>query len=147
MSNGFIYLAAPYSAGGADDALMLKRFWQITAQAAILEEDGFIVYSPITSGRPLEACGLDFDHDQWLERDKTFVEKALSLYVMCLPGWGESEGVKREVAWALEREKAVFHFEPDYEKIQERLEAADPLKLLVTDPFIPFAEQRQVLQA
>ena len=125
MSDGFIYLAAPYSAGGADDDVMLKRFWQITAQAAILEDEGFVVYSPITSGRPLELCGLKLDHAGWLARDFEILIKAHTLFVMCLPGWGKSEGVRLEVEFAESHQIGVHYFEPDMAEIAERLK---PLK-------------------
>lgn len=48
----------------------------------------------------------------WLEWNKTVLKKADMLYVLCLPGWRDSQGVAYEIQWSIDAEIPIFYAVP-----------------------------------
>jgi len=120
-----IYLACPYSArlsnGTPDETLMHLRFLQVCAMAGKIIEDGYVVFSPISHSVPI-ADTLDnhLDADFWLGQDSHFIEWADEVWVLMLPGWEDSAGVKREIAMAEKIHKPVMFISMNaYDHIRE----------------------------
>lgn len=91
-----IYLACPYS-DPADD-IKRWRFDQVNRRAASLMRQGFLVFSPISHTHPIALAGeLSGGWEFWEQYDRTFIEWADELWVLCLGGWKQSVGVQAEI--------------------------------------------------
>jgi len=105
-----IYLAAPYA--NQDKEKVMRS---VNKHVANFLKDGFAVYSPLSMGHyasqvDRELNSLPLDHWRKIERQAMLVCR--SLYIITLPGWQESAGVKRETAWAREFGLPVNFLQP-----------------------------------
>jgi hypothetical protein len=115
VNSGFIYLAVPYT--HESPKVQADRAKQVSICAAALLADGFNVYSPISHGVALESAGVSngdhrvrhFSHTRWLEICKPMIDAAEKIFVLPLPGYMESKGVKLEIDWALSQGKKVVY--------------------------------------
>lgn len=109
-----VYIACPYS--HVDKEVMVSRFKQVNKVAGKLMREGHIVFSPISHSHPIaEEIGGHLDHDFWLNQDFEFIRWCSDLYVLALPGWGDSTGIKRELEYAaLMGKKIMFIQFEDY---------------------------------
>jgi hypothetical protein len=106
-----IYLAVPYSSKGLFGRLVMWfRYRSVTVTAAALMKAGHNVFSPITHSHIISRIGKlpPLDHEFWLRMDKWYVLRCDVVYVLLLTGWQDSVGVRREIRWALEKDKNVF---------------------------------------
>jgi hypothetical protein len=94
-----IYLAVPYS--HRLPQIETLRAEAVTYAAGVLMEEGHTVYSPITSSHKIQTLGLcnSWGYDEWLKHDTKFLDVCDQLYVLMLPGWSESTGVKYEIKY------------------------------------------------
>lgn len=97
---GFVYLASPYS--HADAQVQHDRFDAVVREAAQMIKEGHKVFSPISHTHHIGLVAPNIDHDGWLEQDIAILRHAAALVVLMLPGWRESKGVAREIAFARE---------------------------------------------
>ena len=85
-----IYLAVPYS--HPDESVRALRFQEATVAANYLMRQAYLVYSPITHGHAIAACGgLGGNFEAWREHCLSFLRLwAQKLYVLftkhSLPG-------------------------------------------------------------
>lgn len=94
-----IYLACPYS--DPDVSVQAKRFQAANKAAASLMKQGYLVFSPISHTHPIHLAGdLPGDYEFWRDYDETFIDWCDSVFVMKIPGWDTSKGIKREVEYA-----------------------------------------------
>ena len=107
----FYYLASPYSKfpGGIDAA-----FEEVCREAALLVRAGVPVYSPIAHTHPVAIHGdIDpFDHNIWLEADRTFMEAAKGMILCRMEGWETSYGIGKELEYFQAAGKPVIHMTP-----------------------------------
>ena len=94
--NGYWYLATPYSKYKAG---LEQAFIDASKAAAAVMAQGRNVYSPIVASHPIAIHGgIDpYDHDIWLAQDRPFLEGAIGLIVVKMPGWSESKGIAWEM--------------------------------------------------
>lgn len=108
------YLAAPYSKG--DASVRLARFEAVTQVAAKLIEQKEIVYSPLTMTHPIDLVlakdGDTLGSEFWVEFDRAFMDCCSKISVLLLPGWNESSGVAREIAYFAARGISPTYLEP-----------------------------------
>jgi hypothetical protein len=107
-----IYLASPYTIVGGE-ALTPKalknrrtrRFKAVCKKAAKLMLEGEAVFCPIAHSHPIEVHGMDEikNGDFWLAQDFAVLAHCDRVLVYRMPGWEKSEGIKREIAFAAER--------------------------------------------
>lgn len=96
-----IYLASPYT--HKFKSVMEKRFQQVSKYAAHMLTKKRIVFSPIAYTHPLnEYADLPYDWEYWWGFNKAFLSESKELWVLCLPGWEISDGVKVEIEFAKE---------------------------------------------
>ena len=99
MKNYMVYLASPYSADGDTDKEQ-ERFEQ-AAQATfpLIQRYDTYVFSPIAYSHPLYVNGWASGGDwkYWVGWDTYMVLKCDELWVLMLPGWEDSVGVKAEM--------------------------------------------------
>ena len=113
IRHGYWYLATPYSKwpAGLDDAC--KTAATLCGRLLLA---GVNTYSPIAHSHPvsltLEGQVDPRDHDFWLRADKPLFEAAHGLLVADFPGWRESVGVAKEIAWSRAHVKPSFLLNP-----------------------------------
>jgi hypothetical protein len=95
-----IYLAGPYSHRLA--RIRHRRYLQLTETSARLLQNGVINFSPITHSHNqqefLDTFSTGFD--DWRANDLSFVSRCEEVWVLMLPGYEESYGVKEELKFA-----------------------------------------------
>jgi hypothetical protein len=120
-----IYLAGPYSKGGA--RTRLARFEALTTIAARMIELRLIIFSPITMTHPIDLVlaneGGTLGSEFWVAFDESFMAACSEIRVAKLPGWQQSSGVEREIAFFKNRgiepvliEPSDFGVRPDVER-------------------------------
>jgi len=95
----FIYLASPYS----DPSKLVRhqRYLDARTATALLMKKGLPIFSPIVHCHELAvAHHLPKDFAFWQNDDKAMLAEATSLWVLQLPGWSDSKGVKWEISFA-----------------------------------------------
>lgn len=115
----FTYLASPYSVKqelsktqAAD--LRDKRYRRVCKMAAKMMKEGEKVFCPIAHSHPIEVIGMPGElqsGDFWLEQDFAILRHAKELAVFKIPGWDESSGIAREIAFAEEHNIPVRYIE------------------------------------
>ena len=92
-----IYLASPYS--HADETRRADRFAAVAlATAYMMEEYGYIVYSPIVHSHVVaQYLDNELDHKFWLTQDRSHIATCAALWVYKLEGWDTSFGVSWEI--------------------------------------------------
>jgi hypothetical protein len=107
-----IYLASPYTIVGGDNLSeqakrnrRTRRFKKVCKKAAELMLQGSDVFCPIAHSHPIEVNGMDEvkNGDFWLKQDFAVLQHADELVVYRMPGWEQSEGIRREVTFAEDR--------------------------------------------
>ena len=106
-----IYLAIPYS---HDDAgIKDYRFKTANRYAAMLMRWGYIVFSPISHSHTIAINNkLPVEWSFWEAQDRSFVEWADIIVVICIDGWKESVGVQAEIRLAEELGKQIIYQDP-----------------------------------
>jgi nucleoside 2-deoxyribosyltransferase len=94
-----IYLASPYS--DPNPAIQEQRFLAVCKKAGEIMNLGFLVYSPIAHCHPIaKLCNLPKDFKYWQKVNHEFIRWADEMWVLMLPGWKFSDGIKNEIAFA-----------------------------------------------
>ena len=92
---GFIYMGSPYT--GTPEQQQ-ERYEQARWATAQLLKAGTVVYSPIVHCHDLALCHqLPGSIDFWRWYDLAMIEAAHTLFVLTLPGWEESKGLRWEI--------------------------------------------------
>lgn len=95
-----IYLASPYSKYPYGREAAYK---EACAEAARCMQSGVAVFCPIAHSHSIEVEGMDgniMDGDWWLQQDFAVLKKCDELWVYQMPGWKNSYGVLKEIAFA-----------------------------------------------
>jgi len=117
-----IYLACPYSKpwrdstpGQAEDrSYLATRAEDASLAAALLMQDGHSVFSPISHGHAIgqearaNKIGLGITLDTWRAVDQAMIRACDAVYVLTLPGWEMSEGIREEILFARTLGKPIF---------------------------------------
>ena len=106
-----IYLATPYS--DVDPEVRKERFQTVNRVAAKLIQGGHHVFSPISHTHPIALEGdLPLGWDYWEEYDRKMLSVCSEMFVVRLPGWEESTGVRAEMDIAKEMGIPVRYLDP-----------------------------------
>lgn len=107
-----IYLASPYT--HPDPDVQEQRYAEIAKAAAQFIKQGHCVYSPIAHWHKIAelaiAAGNPITHDEFLHVDEQFILCCSEVWVVKLPGWGDSKGVMREIHFAIEKDIEIRYF-------------------------------------
>ena len=108
---GLIYVATPYSAyvfGRSSAAHDARR------HAGHLMREGFTVFSPIAHSHDIaRVSGLDeINHHFWMQQCRPFMDAAVALVIVRLPGWEISRGIAEEAAYFQAAGKPMVEMEP-----------------------------------
>jgi len=99
-----IYLASPYS--HADPQVLQTRCEAAQKATARLMREGHTVFSPIAHSHGVADFlpdNLRLDGNFWMEQDLPLLARCDEMAVLCLEGWENSSGVKKEIAFASKR--------------------------------------------
>jgi hypothetical protein len=96
-----IYVASPYS--DPDVSVQRDRYLETSYVVAQLMIQRLAVFSPIVHCHEIALrYNLPGDAKYWQEYNTSFLRRANALYIVCLPGWKHSKGVRQEVTLAQE---------------------------------------------
>ena len=99
MTEGYIYLASPYSHALAE--VREQRFQEALRASAWLMNKGEIVFSPIAHSHPIAVNhSLPLGWEFWERMDTVFVARSSGVIVLTIEGWDTSKGVQAEIAIA-----------------------------------------------
>ena len=99
------YMAYPYSEH-RNDAEYMQEINRITLH---LITHGVIVFSPLSYGLEI-GLGNGYSAETCLFMDQKFLSAAEGLIVLPMRGIGESDGVRREVHWALGKGMPIYWY-------------------------------------
>lgn len=117
--SSYSYIASPYSAkkedGSLDLEMMESRFKIVRDFTAHMLNQKHFVYSPIVHCHPLAiAHELPRSFEFWQHYNRAMIDQADTLFVLEIPGWEDSVGVKGEIEYAGIIQIPVVHFDLDY---------------------------------
>jgi nucleoside 2-deoxyribosyltransferase len=108
MDKPLWYIATPYSRWpkGIEDA-----FIEAAKASAELMKRGMHVYSPICHSHPIAMHGkMDaLSHEVWMNLDFAMIDACDGVFVVMMPGWDESTGIRMEIEYALKTGKPVTY--------------------------------------
>lgn len=95
-SDGYIYLASPYS--HPDAAVRHQRWEAVRDKVGAMLTAGTYVYSPVLHCYWVEVShGLPGDFTFWQGFDTAMISHASALWVYRIDGWADSVGVRAEI--------------------------------------------------
>jgi len=102
-----IYLASPYTHD--DPAVRHNRYWQATLCTAHFARVEIAIFSPIHYGHTLSTSHqrIPKTHDYWMSVCLPILRGAERIYVLTIPGWKESRGLREELDEAEELKLTV----------------------------------------
>lgn len=105
MTKKLIYLCSPHS--HTSSAVRLDRYKAVLDCNKWLIENGFWIFAPIVSSHFLTELLQWTDFSYWKEFDTEMITKCEELWVLMMPGTGESKGVRAEIEIARLQEKKI----------------------------------------
>jgi nucleoside 2-deoxyribosyltransferase len=112
MNKELIYLASPYSSYDREE--LNERVRKTERATATLIERGHLIFSPILHSHYI-AHLVSFDPlnhapdkmTGWMAYDFAMIDKADEVWVLQIPGWDTSNGVRAEVEYAQKTGKPI----------------------------------------
>lgn len=105
-----IYVASPYSS--PDPIIQNRRHQNVANFCARGIHKGFLLFSPIVYAHNLaHTHNLPKDANSWMRFNLALLRKCEAVYVVCLDGWMESQGVGVELKVAQTLSIPVAHYE------------------------------------
>lgn len=99
MSNGFLYLASPYSHPELE--VRQRRYEMARDMCSRLIRLGIHVFSPIVHTHDMaQANEMATDHVPWITLNHTMIERSSGIIVLQMEGWKQSKGVAEEIEYA-----------------------------------------------
>lgn len=99
----FIYVASPYSS--PDREVEISRYEKVMEfmTERVNEKPSEVLYSPILHCHDwAERFTLSKDAAWWRRHNLSILQRASGLFLLTLPGWQESKGVKVEIDFAID---------------------------------------------
>lgn len=107
-----IYIASPYS--HPDPAVRDARHLAVMSFTAKIMRQGQVPFSPIVHCHDIAIrFGLPGDFSFWQRYNFEMLRLATTLYILCLPGWEESIGVRAEFQYASTNCKHIMFWHQD----------------------------------
>jgi len=129
-----VYLATPYSwkpkskeigvnkpdTKEKDKQVREERYEKVNKVSAKLLLSGFWVYSPISMTHPIaQYIPEEKDcYDLWIPLDLNLLLKCDLVFVLCIDGWKESDGVTKEINFAKEQGIPVVYINEDLQILE-----------------------------
>ena len=109
-----IYLASPYTHD--DPAIKHSRYRQASLCTAHFARIGISIFSPIHYGHTLSTMHerIPHTHEYWMTVCLPILRGAERIYVLTIPGWKESKGIRDELDEGEKLELPVVFVQPDF---------------------------------
>lgn len=124
-----IYLASPYTGHLVECSSAREdiRYAEALYATSILVSRGRLVYSPIVLGHAISRFMREHSLPQpgwrwWMSWSYEMLKMCDVVYVLCIPGWQESGGMKQEIEWARTEDIAVVYIDGEANIIEEERE-------------------------
>lgn len=116
--NDLVYLASPYTSKDPNatnsELVQAHRAEQVSAVAAALSVHGINIYCPIAHGHAMNRyASIGPGWKYWEKLGLRMLKCCDQLWVLMLPGWEDSEGVKAEIAEAERLGIPVAYINPE----------------------------------
>lgn len=108
----YVYLASPYSAPTPEEEN--TRYWATVDWVAfrLRINPDFVIFSPIVHSHPMtRRHSFPGSIEFWRNHCIRMLTPAKELWVLQLPGWEDSKGVKEEIELAFSMEKPILYWE------------------------------------
>ena len=112
-----IYLASPYT--HVDMLVRCQRAMQAAHTAARLVEKGYFVYSPVLHGHEIDKWASDIPYQYWIDLGFKMLSRCDLMYVLMIPGWRQSGGIKKEIEFAESNDIPISYYDPTSDSVQE----------------------------
>lgn len=90
-----IYVASPYTS--TSPATVEWRYDRVCELIDRMVMQGFVAFSPIAYCHPIaRRTGMKGDAATWMRFNLSMLRRAEAMYLLCLEGWENSEGVRVE---------------------------------------------------
>lgn len=109
-----IYLASPYS--HKQKNIKSYRYYMTLEAVAMLSKNHptWFIYSPIVHFHNVASdYDMPTDAAYWWNVNEIAMEKSSEIFVLTLPGWEESLGVRVEINWGLHHDKIIRLVDPE----------------------------------
>lgn len=102
------YLASPYT--HESEKVQNSRYMAACRICFLLLSKGKNPYSPICHWHPISELDYYIDYESVIRVDLEILAVSTHLFVLCLDGWKESAGVRREIDFAKDKGiKTTYH--------------------------------------
>lgn len=106
----FTFLISPYTGTRAQQE---ERYHQACSAAHYLHKRGMQVFSPIVHWHPIaKFYNLPEKVDYWWSMSQTFLTQSNSVTILCIHGWLESVGCRREINFAKRCQLQRYYLTP-----------------------------------
>lgn len=106
-----VYLATPYN--NPNPFVREERFQDACTVAASLMRAGVHLFCPIAHTHPIATKGyLPCGWDYWQEYDRLMLAACEELWIVQMPGWDLSDGIKGEIELAMYSGKPIYYLDP-----------------------------------
>lgn len=112
-----IFLSTPYTHEKEEvqeERVLISQGW---FAFLLREHPGVLVYNPLNVHWIAKDYNLPKTFDFWLPLDRSFLDWANTVHVLCLKDWEYSMGVREEVTYATAKQK-VIKFIPEKELLR-----------------------------
>jgi hypothetical protein len=112
-----IYIASPYT--HREQRIRVQRFNQTVALVAALQvrHPRKILFSPIIHCHPIDrAQAGKMDYTFWINWSSELLDRADSMWVLCMPDWKTSRGIQAEIMQCSAAGKPVLYV--DYQLLE-----------------------------
>lgn len=112
-----IYLCSVYSLNAKTDSeeharIRMERYLTVMKKTKELLEQGLVVFSPIVHCHPMSNIyGLPKHFTFWESLDKGYIDGCDEVWVLTMDGWDVSEGITKEIQYAMDTGKPVKYTE------------------------------------
>jgi hypothetical protein len=104
---GYWYMAGPYSDN------IEERYKEHLTVAALLTKRNLTIYAPIIHYHEMARIyNMPTDADFWVEHNRNMIAPANGVIVLCLPGWAQSKGVRKELDYSKAINAVVWALDP-----------------------------------
>ena len=99
----FVYVLSPYTSP-SEVEMNVRAHYAACAVAELMEKpqfDGYVFFSPVVHYHQVavRSKGLPRDVSFWWNINLTFMRMATHAVVLQMPGWKESNGIRKELHW------------------------------------------------
>lgn len=109
-----VYVASPYS--HHEESIRNQRYDEVTKVVAKLCDLDVFTIPPITFNVPLAPyiASKDTTWEYWKEYDKRLIDACDELWIVMIPGWQDSIGVRAESKYAMSKNMTIRLLSPEY---------------------------------